>query len=125
MYVAGPYRFTPNDAQKTFANLGVLWGQLIEGRDAMATTPVASTLVSALAAALGPPPDVMSEADLLTPMGERAAATLKAGRLDPDIVERNVARLAAEIDDGTWDQKYGHLRERDSIDLGYRLIVCG
>jgi SAM-dependent methyltransferase len=46
-------------------------------------------------------------------------------QLDPEIVDRNIARLAAEIDDGTWEQKYGHLREQESIDLGYRLIVCG
>jgi ubiquinone/menaquinone biosynthesis C-methylase UbiE len=45
-------------------------------------------------------------------------------QLDPSIVERNVARLAAELADGRWDEKYGHLREQDSIDLGYRLITC-
>ena len=46
-------------------------------------------------------------------------------QLDDDVVERNVARLAAEIADGRWDEKYGHLRELDAIDLGYRLMVCG
>jgi SAM-dependent methyltransferase len=56
--------------------------------------------------------------------------TVRAGMswlalLDPAIVERNIARLAAEIDDGTWDEKYGHLRALESIDLGYRLIICG
>lgn len=46
-------------------------------------------------------------------------------QLDPATVERNVARLAAELEDGRWDDKYGHLRDLDALDLGYRLIVCG
>jgi SAM-dependent methyltransferase len=46
-------------------------------------------------------------------------------QLDPAVVERNVARLAAELADGRWEAKYGHLRGRDTIDLGYRLVVCG
>lgn len=45
-------------------------------------------------------------------------------QLDPAVVERNVARLATELADGTWEAKYGHLRSLDAIDLGYRLLVC-
>lgn len=45
--------------------------------------------------------------------------------LDPDVVERNVDRLATELADGRWDAKYGHLRALASVDLGYRLVVCG
>ncbi len=46
-------------------------------------------------------------------------------QLDPAVVERDVARLAAELADGTWESKHGHLRQLDAIDLGYRLVVCG
>jgi ubiquinone/menaquinone biosynthesis C-methylase UbiE len=46
-------------------------------------------------------------------------------QLDPDTVERNTTRLSRELADGTWDQKYGGLRTQESLDLGYRLLVCG
>lgn len=46
-------------------------------------------------------------------------------QLDAEVVDRNIARLGAELADGTWDHKYGHLRNEDSMDLGYRLIICG
>ncbi len=56
--------------------------------------------------------------------------TVRAGiswlaQLDPSVVDRNVARLAAELADGRWDATYGHLRSQDSLDIGYRLVVCG
>lgn len=46
-------------------------------------------------------------------------------QLAPAVVERNVARLAAELADGTWEAKYGHLRSMAATDLGYRLIIAG
>ena len=55
----------------------------------------------------------------------RLKAPSSAGARSPAIVRSNIGRLAAEIDDGTWEQKYGHLREQESIDLGYRLVICG
>lgn len=45
-------------------------------------------------------------------------------QLDDATVDRNMARLTRELADGSWDQKYGHLRELDSMDLGYRLVIC-
>ncbi|MBX3314060.1 MAG: class I SAM-dependent methyltransferase [Actinobacteria bacterium] len=56
--------------------------------------------------------------------------TVRAGmsfmaQMDPATVDSNVARLAAELADGTWDAKYGHLRTQETIDLGLRLVVCG
>ena len=32
--------------------------------------------------------------------------------------------LADELSSGEWDDKYGHLRELDLCDAGYRLAVC-
>ena len=45
--------------------------------------------------------------------------------LDPSIVASGTARLADELASGEWDQKYGHLRARAQIDLGYRLVIAG
>jgi SAM-dependent methyltransferase len=43
--------------------------------------------------------------------------------LEERVVARGVARLARELENGTWDAKYGHLRNLPELDLGYRLIV--
>lgn len=39
-------------------------------------------------------------------------------------VEAGLTRLAEELNDGRWAARFGHLREQDSADLGYRLIVA-
>jgi hypothetical protein len=36
-----------------------------------------------------------------------------------------VQRLRRDLQDGTWEQKNGHLLNESEIDLGYRLIVSG
>ncbi|HWG75137.1 MAG TPA: methyltransferase domain-containing protein [Acidimicrobiales bacterium] len=45
-------------------------------------------------------------------------------QLDPDQVRPGVARLAADLESGRWQRRYGHLLELDSLDLGYHLIVA-
>jgi SAM-dependent methyltransferase len=37
--------------------------------------------------------------------------------------EEGCARLAADLESGTWNARYGHLLEQDSIDAGYCLVV--
>jgi SAM-dependent methyltransferase len=44
---------------------------------------------------------------------------------DPAVVARGVAALAADLESGAWQQRHGDLLERDSLDLGYRLVVAG
>ena len=39
-------------------------------------------------------------------------------------VERGLARLRRDLDDGTWTRRHGHLLERTELDLGYRLVVA-
>lgn len=39
-------------------------------------------------------------------------------------VERFVARLRRDLDEGTWDRRYGHLRKQPSFDGPLRLLVC-
>jgi SAM-dependent methyltransferase len=45
--------------------------------------------------------------------------------LGPDIEARGVASLRADLASGRWDERHGHLRDLDEIDLGYRLLVAG
>jgi len=56
----------------------------------------------------------------LDPKMRRAISTFS--RI-PDIQEE-LSRLQGDIDSGRWHKKYRHLLEKDSLDLGYRLIVC-
>lgn len=61
----------------------------------------------------------------------RPAAYLDAGArsaissfaLIPD-VDRGLDRLARDLDDGTWQRRYGDLLQRDALDLGYRLVIA-
>jgi SAM-dependent methyltransferase len=39
-------------------------------------------------------------------------------------VESGLARLRADLADGTWERRHGHVRGRDAVDLGYRLVVA-
>lgn len=44
---------------------------------------------------------------------------------EPTIVEAAVARLRADLDDGTWARCNADLAEHDTLDAGYQLIVAG
>jgi SAM-dependent methyltransferase len=39
-------------------------------------------------------------------------------------VDAKLGRLRADLADGTWERRHGHLRALDTVDLGYRLIVA-
>ena len=39
-------------------------------------------------------------------------------------LDEGLARLAADLDEGRWDARFGHLRAQDNADLGYRLLVA-
>jgi SAM-dependent methyltransferase len=43
--------------------------------------------------------------------------------LDDDLVTRRLDRLATDLDDGTWESRYGHLLGLDHVDGGLRLVV--
>ena len=43
--------------------------------------------------------------------------------LDPEHVRRGMARLADDLRSGSWEARHAALRERESLDLGYRLVV--
>jgi SAM-dependent methyltransferase len=44
--------------------------------------------------------------------------------LDPETVERGVTRLTDDLASGRWETRHGSLRQRESLDVGYRLIVA-
>jgi hypothetical protein len=44
-------------------------------------------------------------------------------QLAPDVLEAGRSRLAAELESGTWHEKYGWLLEQDEVDAGFRLLV--
>lgn len=51
-------------------------------------------------------------------------ATSGFARLDPKIIDRVVADLRRDLDDGTWADRHGHLRSLDSYDVGMRLVIA-
>jgi SAM-dependent methyltransferase len=50
-------------------------------------------------------------------------ATSGFARQPPEVVERVVDAVRSDLDDGTWDRKYGHLRQLTEFDAGLRLIT--
>jgi SAM-dependent methyltransferase len=52
--------------------------------------------------------------------GARAAISMFA-KLDD--VETRIARLRADLADGSWERRNGHLLAKPELDLGYRLVV--
>jgi SAM-dependent methyltransferase len=51
-------------------------------------------------------------------------ATSGFARMPQAVVNRVVDAVGRDLREGTWDARYGHLRELDEYDVGYRLIVA-
>jgi hypothetical protein len=34
-----------------------------------------------------------------------------------------IARLGSDLESGAWDERYGHLREVEALDVGLRLVI--
>ena len=51
-------------------------------------------------------------------------ATSGFARQPQAVVDRVVAHVRRDLTDGTWDDKYGHLRALSELDAGLRLIVA-
>jgi len=56
---------------------------------------------------------------------EAREATSGFARMAPAVVDRVVAAVGRDLDSGAWDARNGHLRERDALDVGMRLVVAG
>jgi hypothetical protein len=55
-----------------------------------------------------------------SPTYNRAASTWH--RMPPAATEQGLERLRAELENGLWDEKYGHLRDQAELDIGLRLV---
>ena len=90
-------------------------------RQHLAVESVAAVLVPAdcsdhFGAAYWRRPEAYLDAELVAGMSSFA-------QLDAATFDRGAARLRAELDSGRWDERFGHLRELDECDLGYRIVV--
>jgi SAM-dependent methyltransferase len=50
-------------------------------------------------------------------------AGMSSFRRSPDASRAGLERLSDDLRSGAWMDRYGHLLERDSLDVGYRLLV--
>ncbi|MCP4383956.1 MAG: SAM-dependent methyltransferase, partial [Hyphomicrobiales bacterium] len=55
-------------------------------------------------------------------LDKRVRAAMSPFRILGDVSE-GLAVLARDLETGAWDQRYGHLVERDAVDWGYRLVA--
>ena len=44
--------------------------------------------------------------------------------LDQDLIKSRMDRLAADLASGAWDERHGHLRDLDELDIGLYLLVA-
>ena len=44
--------------------------------------------------------------------------------LDQNVVARGVARLRSDLESGAWEERFGHLRRLEELDVCYRLLVA-
>jgi SAM-dependent methyltransferase len=51
-------------------------------------------------------------------------ATSGFSRMEPAVVERVATAVEQDLRSGTWDERYGHLRDLDELDVGMRLLVA-
>jgi SAM-dependent methyltransferase len=66
-------------------------------------------------AALWARPELLFDDDLLRPMWVWQSISEEARRAGRQ-------RLAADLESGAWDRRYGHLRRQDELDVGLRLV---
>lgn len=52
------------------------------------------------------------------------AATSGFARMPVEVVDRVVAEVSRDLKSGRWDERHGHLRRLDALDVGLRLVVA-
>ncbi len=52
------------------------------------------------------------------------SSTSGLARMAPEVIDRLVAELGRDLDDGSWDERHGHLRGLPAFDAGMRLLVA-
>jgi hypothetical protein len=51
-------------------------------------------------------------------------ATSGFARMPTNVVDRVVSEVSRDLASGLWDDRHGHLRSLDELDVGLRLIVA-
>lgn len=51
-------------------------------------------------------------------------STSGLARMEPAVIDRLVTELRRDLDDGSWEQRYGSLRDQSAFDSGMRLIIA-
>ena len=52
------------------------------------------------------------------------AATSGFSRMPTTVIDRVVSEVSRDLASGRWDERHGHLRKLDSLDVGLRLVVA-
>ncbi len=68
-------------------------------------------------AALWARPELLFDEDVVRPMWVWQSISEEARRAGRE-------RLATDLENGIWDERYGHLREQSDLDVGLRLVVA-
>jgi SAM-dependent methyltransferase len=99
--------------RRDFPSLGQLAAAL--PRLEVETIPVPSDCADGFCVGLWSRPEAH-----LDPRVRQASSTWH--RLDPEVVERALGRLAADLESGEWDRRHSHLRVLGELDVGLRLV---
>jgi SAM-dependent methyltransferase len=59
---------------------------------------------------------------ILDPAVRRASSNWH--KIPAEVAERGLRQLQKDLESGEWNRRYGHLRARDSLDVGLRLVVA-
>lgn len=81
------------------------------------TIPVPSDCTDGFCVALWSRPEAFLDPDV-----RRASSIWHL--LPQAVVDRGLERLAHDLESGEWDRRYGELRERESLDIGLRLVCA-
>lgn len=103
------------DDAKRFPSLDALLGWLGDG--VVETVEVPSDCCDLFLGALWARPELVLADEI-------RASTSGFARMDPGQEGAAVAKLGADLESGAWDERHGHLREMDELDVGLRLVVC-
>jgi SAM-dependent methyltransferase len=79
--------------------------------------PMPSRCRDEFTSALWDRPELFLEPDVL-----RASSLWHS--LEPSAIERGQERLRADLESGRWDERHGHLRTLQELDIGLRLITA-
>jgi len=102
-----------DDAER-FPSLDSLLGWL--GGGAVETVEVPADCTDLFLGALWARPELVLSDEI-------RASTSGFARMHATQERAAIARLGNDLESGAWDERYGHLRETDELDVGLRLVV--